>query len=103
MTAKYIPDQSDIRNLCPSCLKARRIVLPKGYADLGGLALCSCCGVVADCRDPDVLRRYAEAGIDPTVVFLSLPMLRAPLNGDRLHMNVIDAHIFAHGRGDRDD
>ena len=93
MTAKYQPDQSDIRSICLRCLRARHIELPKGYSDLGGLALCSCCGTLDDCRDPDVLRRYASAKIPPSEVFLRHPMLRQPWHGEWCHISVIDAII----------
>lgn len=103
MTAKYLPDQSSIRNICLKCLRARGIELPRAYADLGGLAKCSCCAAVAECRDPDLLRKYQMAGIPPATVFYSFPLLRHPLTGDKLHMSVIEAQILAATGGDIDD
>lgn len=90
-----IPDR-DIRNLCPQCLRARGVKLPRGYADLGGLGQCSVCGNVDICRDPAVLQRYLAAGIDPATVFLRFPLLRHPLHGEAMHMSVIDALITAY-------
>lgn len=103
MTAIYLPDQSSIRSICLKCLRARGIELPRGYSDLGGLAKCSCCAQVAECRDPDLLRRYHMAGIPPATVFYSFPLLRHPLTGDKLHMSVIEAQILAATGGDIDD
>lgn len=101
MTARYLPDQSQIRSICMKCLRGRAISLPTKYADLGGLARCYCCAQIADCRDPDVLRRYAAAGIPPSTVFLHYPTLRHPLNGDRIHMGVVDALILAATGGEQ--
>lgn len=103
MTAKYLPDQSDIRSICLKCIRARGIELPRAYADLGGLAKCSCCAAVAECRDPDLLRKYQMAGIPPATVFYTFPLLRHPLCGDKLHMSVIEAQILAATGGDIDD
>jgi len=103
MTEQYLPDQSNIRSICQKCIRARGIALPAGYADLGGLARCSCCAEIAYCRDPDVLLRYAKAGIPPSVAFYSFPLLRHPLSGDKLHMSSIEAFILAATGGDVDD
>lgn len=92
-------DTSELHNLCPRCLRANGHKLPQGYADLGGLARCSVCGDIADCRDPEVLSRYAAARIDPSEVYLGMPCLRRPLNGPNITIDVIDLLILGH-RGD---
>lgn len=85
-----------LHNLCPRCLKASGLHLPKAYADLGGLGRCSLCGEVADCRDHELLHRFATAKIDPHTVYLRYPRLRRPLNGPNITIAVIDAMIQAH-------
>lgn len=85
-----------LHNLCPRCLRASGLQLPTTHADLGGLARCSYCGDVADCRDHELLHRFAAARIDPHTVYLRYPRLRLPLNGPNITINVIDAMIRAH-------
>lgn len=83
----------DLHNLCPCCLRARDLRLPAAYADLGGLARCSACGVIADCRDPVLLARVSQAGIDPAEAYLCFPRLRRPLNGPNIEVEAVDALI----------
>lgn len=90
---RQTPDQ--LHNLCPRCLKGSGLELPKKYADLGGLAKCSVCGEIADCRDYELLTRCARAKVDPSTVYLKFPRLRRPLNGLNITIEVIDALILA--------
>lgn len=95
------PDE--LRNVCRKCLKRRNIRLPDGYADLGALGVCSICDATDECVDPAVLWRYAEAGIDPNVVYLSMPRLRRPFGARPIHISVIEAVICAYLGGSKDD
>ena len=88
-------DTKDQHAFCRPCLRLKGIILPKGYDDLGGLARCSACGVVSECRDPALMALYATRRIPPSVVFMAFPMLRAPLTGATTTMTAIESQIEA--------
>lgn len=83
-----------VRNICPSCLRAKAVEVPRRYADLTELGICSFCGAKELCRDVLVLRRYEEAGIDPDLIYIQRwPILRQSLVRDPLSIESVDAII----------